>query len=81
MAEKSTVEVSRSHGSVHSIASNGSTSGTDYYTTVVKRQTWADVPENGIYAGREYKITEAYISQDPGHIGQLIGHSSSPWSD
>lgn len=75
-------EVSRiAHAPVTSTAPNGSSTGTDYWTTVVIREEWADVPENGVYAGRVYRITRNYISTDPHHIGQLAGSSSSPWVD
>lgn len=55
--------------------------GVDYLTTVTIRQDYADVPENGIYAGRSYKRTERYISNTADHVGQFIGSGSEPWTD
>jgi len=54
---------------------------TVYGTTVVEAQDWADVPENGIYRDRTYKITKCFRSETPGARGQLVGHYSDPWTD
>ena len=65
-----------------STAPNGSSSGTDYHTVVIVRQDWTDVPANGVYAGRSYRIRQFYISPDPRHPrSQYIGSDSSPWQD
>lgn len=53
---------------------------TVYGTTIIEAQDWADVPENGIYRDRTYKITKAYRSHAPGYLGQLVGHSSDPYT-
>jgi len=53
---------------------------TVYGTTIVQAQDWADVPENGIYRDRTYKITMAYRSNTPNGLGQLVGHSSDPYT-
>lgn len=53
---------------------------TVYGTTVIEAQDWADVPENGAYRDRTYKITKAYRSTVPHHRGDLVGHSSAPWT-
>lgn len=53
---------------------------TVYGTTIIEAQDWADVPENGIYRDRTYRITKCYRSNRPGTLGQLVGHSSAPWS-
>lgn len=47
-----------------------------YGTTIIEAQDWADVPENGIYRDRTYKITKCYRSNRPDTLGQLVGHSS-----
>lgn len=52
---------------------------TVYGTTIIEAQDWADVPENGIYRDRTYKITKYYRSNRPGTLGQLVGHSSDPF--
>jgi hypothetical protein len=70
-------QISEAKWFTNSTAPNGSSSATDYYTAVVSLQDWADVPENGVYRGRTYKITETYISNDPNTRGQLISRSSS----
>lgn len=57
----------------------GAATGTDYYTVVVLRQDWADVPENGVYAGRSYKITEHYISHERNGLDRCISSSATPW--
>lgn len=62
-----------------STAPNGSSRGTDYYTTTYEVQDWHDVPENGIYAGRSYLITCSYISQSPSTRGQALPASSRPY--
>lgn len=53
---------------------------TVYGTTVIEAQDWADVPENGIYRDRTYRITKCYRSNRPGTLGQLVGHCSDPWT-
>lgn len=58
-------------GPVRSVSPNGSSSGIDYYTTVIRRQDWSD--------GRSYRITETWISPDPRFRGQLIGRVDEPW--
>lgn len=73
-------EVSESKSNSWSTAPNGSARCHDFYTVVVSRQTWHNDPElNGVYAGREYRITERYISNSPNYRGQRIDSSSSPW--
>ena len=76
------VEVSERKSDSYSSAPNGSVVNVhDFYTTVVSRQDWHDTPENGVYAGRSYKITDVYISNRPDTRGQLIRSSSQPWKD
>jgi hypothetical protein len=53
---------------------------TVYGTTIIEAQDWADVPENGIYRDRTYKITKCYRANRPDVLGQLVGHSSDPWT-
>lgn len=53
---------------------------TVYGTTIIEAQDWADVPENGIYRDRTYRITKCCRANRPGVLGQLVGHSSSPWT-
>jgi hypothetical protein len=73
-------EVSEHKSDSYSSAPNGSVRNVhDFYTTVVSRQDWHDVPENGVYAGRSYRITDRYISNRPETRGQLISSSSQPW--
>lgn len=79
MSEITETVISRHQSEADSVAPNGSARSHDYYTTVVIRQDWANVPENGIYAGRSYRIVERYISNRPDTPGQYIGRSSSPW--
>lgn len=74
-----TVEVSESKSNRWSTAPNGSARCHDFYTVVVSRQTWHDTEDNGVYAGREYRITDRYMSNSPNYRGQLIDSSSSPW--
>lgn len=74
-------EISESKSDSWSTAPNGSARCHDFYTMVVSRQDWHDTPENGIYAGRSYRIVERYISSNPDVRGQHIGRSSSPWKD
>ncbi len=74
-------EISASTWVEESVAPNGSARSADYWTAVVSRQTWANDPANGIYAGRCYKITDLYISGTPEVRGQSAGSSSRPWTD
>lgn len=75
-------KISEHKSDSYSSAPNGSVRNVhDFYTTVVQRQDWADVPENGAYAGRSYKIVTRYISRSADTRGQYIGSSSSPWED
>lgn len=71
----------RQSGPVASVAPNGSSRSTDYWTLIVKRQDWTDDPRNGIYAGRSYRIEERWISSDPDYLGQISSSSSQPWRD
>lgn len=83
MAKYTLTTVSESQsGPRTSTAPNGSSRCIDYYRTVTRRQDWADVPENGIYAGRSYKLVDVYISSKPDdNRGHLISSSSSPWTE
>jgi hypothetical protein len=82
MTQVTYTETSRTtHKPLHTTAPNGSSSGWEYWTTIVQRQVWADVPENGIYAGRSYKITLRHMSTDPNTLGTGISSSSTPWTD
>lgn len=82
MSQHTEVEVSETKSDSYSSAPNGSVRNVhDFYTTVISRETWADVPENGTYAGCEYKLTRVYISNRPDTRGQLISSSSEPWKD
>lgn len=81
MSKITYTEISETKHTGISSAPNGSVRDvTDYYTTVILRQDWAEVPENKDYAGLSYRITERYISSSPEYRGQLMGSSSSPWS-
>lgn len=80
-ASYATTEVAESKSDSWSTAPNGSSRSHDFYTTVVSRQVWADIPENGIYAGRVYRIVEHYISGSPDRRGQQMDRSSQPWTD
>lgn len=73
-------EVARRHMTLDSVAPNGSSCSHDHWTTIVKRQDWADTPENGLYAGRSYRITERYVSTSPDNLGVLVNQESGPWS-
>lgn len=67
---------------VPTVAPNGSSRGTDYYTSVVVRQDWADVPENGIYAGRSYRQNWRYHSSFEDGTGTMrVSSNSQPWRD
>lgn len=80
MSKVTYTEISEAKHTEISSAPNGSTrNNVDHYTTVIERQDWANIPENGIYAGCSYKITTRYISSDPNYRGQSCGSSSSPW--
>lgn len=71
-----------SHAPVPTTAPNGSSSGTDYRTTTISRQDWADLPENGIYAGKTYRITEVWMSSVEDGTGTIRYCSSSqPWPE
>lgn len=59
-----------------STAPNGSITSHDFYTTVVKLQTWTEGP----YQGHTYKITERYLSSSPNLRGQIIDTSSTFYS-
>lgn len=64
------------------VAPNGSSRGVDYYTSVTVRQDWANVPENGIYAGLSYRQNWRYHSSFADGIAtQRVGSSSQPWKD
>jgi hypothetical protein len=81
MAQITRTQVAELKRDSYSSAPNGSVRNVhDFYTTVISREEWADVPENGAYAGRTYKIVERYISNRPDTRGQIIGSSSTPWS-
>jgi hypothetical protein len=75
------VEVSEHKSDSWSTAPNGSARCHDFYTVVISRQEWANVPDNGIYAGLVYRITDRYISPDPRFRGQLMDSSSQPWKE
>ena len=64
------------------ICPNGSVqNATDFYTTIVLRQDWADTEENGIYAGKSYRISHVWHSgSKPGQLDTLISSSSRPWT-
>lgn len=80
MSKVTYTHISESKHTAISSAPNGSTrNNLDCYTTVIERQDWADTPENGVYAGRSYRITTRYISNSPDYRGQSCGSSSSPW--
>jgi hypothetical protein len=79
MAVTTETEIRSSNWSQRSTAPNGSSSSIDHWTSVVSRQDWANVPENGIYAGLSYKITRLYISPRADTRGQSVSSSSSPW--
>ena len=48
---------------------------TRYFTVVTEKQTYND----GKYAGKSYRITSHYVSNQQGTRGQLIKTSSQPW--
>lgn len=50
-----------------------------YLTVVVEREDWADVPENGIYAGKSYRRTTRYVGTTEGYRHIMTGSSSAPW--
>lgn len=50
-----------------------------YLTVVVEREDWADVPENGIYAGKSYRRTTRYAGTVEGYRHVMLGSSSAPW--
>ena len=67
---------------VPTVAPNGSSRGTDYRTAVILRQDWRDTTENGIYAGRSYRVGRTYHSSFPDGAGTIsISSSSQPWKD
>lgn len=77
-------EVSRySCAGAPAIAPNGSVQDvTDFYTTVILRQDWTNTPENGIYAGKSYRISKVWHSGTAaGRLDTLISSSSRPWTD
>lgn len=76
MTKQYTLEIAsiEKSGPVRSTAPNGSSTGTDYYTTVKSVQTW--LPGTS-YAGYRYTITQRYISNHPDRQGQLISSSST----
>jgi hypothetical protein len=73
-------EIETRSWSAVSTAPNGSSRGVDHWTVVVLRQRWADVPENGIYAGLHYEIRDLYCSSRPGSRGTRVSSSSRPWT-
>jgi hypothetical protein len=58
-------------------APNGSTvGGTDYYTAIYSRMTWAQ--DGGKYAGRTYEDKQIWIGPSPDYMHVLVGHSNYP---
>lgn len=72
-------EMSRTHHTWTEMIPGTTQRETVYGTTIIEAQDWADIPENGIYRDRTYKITKCYRSTVPHHLGDLVGHSSAPW--
>ncbi len=72
--------VSTTTSSRRTIAPNGSSEGVEYWTTEVYRQDWLDVPENGLYAGRSYRLTRSYVSCHERERGHFYGSSSDVWT-
>ena len=61
-------------------APNGSSEGFDYLTVVTTCQDYASTPENGIYAGRSYRVTDIWHSSNEEGTGSTIIDSSyQPW--
>lgn len=81
MATYTTTQVSETKTDSWSTAPNGSARCHDFYTTVVSHQEWADTEDNGVYAGRVYRIVDRYISNSPDRRGQLMDSSSQPWTN
>jgi hypothetical protein len=81
MAPYTITEVSATQSNSWSTAPNGSARCHDFYTIVTSKQVWADTEDNGIYAGRFYRITDRYISNSPARRGQLMDSSSDPWTE
>jgi len=54
--------------------------GLRYQTVIDSRQTWADIAENGVVAGRSYRITTTYQSRNPdGQHTVFVGSDSRDW--
>jgi hypothetical protein len=77
-----TVVEAIAHEPFHTTAPNGSSEGIEYRTSIIVRQDWAAVPENGIYAGRSYRVEDVYHSSYDDGTGTMFLYSSArPWCE